>query len=104
MQSPLRQQERPSTFQPKIARLYEELLAVEQPIETETAGFWREFFILKPDLSALKRILESLEPHELLECQHETRALFDNAIRTAQEAAGPADKHALDVSEKLGVR
>jgi hypothetical protein len=87
--SPLVQQARPS-FQPKIAQLYGELFTVsicymlqrEKERENQTLrawqdkddsghseGFWREFFLLKPDKPSLQRRLEAIGADDLLNSQ-----------------------------------
>ncbi len=87
-ESPLTQQVRPTTFQPKITELYEDLFKVrnlctsanvsverqsldEQSNDTvvESDGFWREFFLLKPDKSSFQRKLGELNPDDLLDLQ-----------------------------------
>lgn len=66
--SPLTQQARPETFQPKIVHLYEELLKDEEEVE-KPEGFWQEFFLHKPDATSLRKILDDLGPDELLHFQ-----------------------------------
>jgi hypothetical protein len=71
MESPLTQQLRPDTFEPKIVQLYLHLFNVlanddslEDPVPSE--GFWREFFLLRPDKQRLFEILEPMTASELL--------------------------------------
>jgi hypothetical protein len=71
MDSPLTQQLRPDTFEPKIVQLYLHLfnvLANDDSLEdpTPSEGFWREFFLLKPDKQRLFDILEPMTASELL--------------------------------------
>lgn len=66
--SPLTQQARPQTFQPKIVHLYEELFKDDEEVE-KPEGFWQEFFLHKPDAASLKQILGELGPDELLHFQ-----------------------------------
>ena len=66
--SPLTQDSRPTTFQPKIAQLYDDLFKEEEDA-TISDGFWREFFLLKPDKSRLQGRLESLSANDLLHLQ-----------------------------------
>ena len=80
-QSPLTQQARPEVFEPKIVGLYRELFRVcgiwhvmnhvtnrAQEVEDDekTEGFWRELFLLKPDVSRLRELLESTDVDFLL--------------------------------------
>ena len=85
--SPLTQQSRPETFQQKIVELYEVLFKVGSSVtrtlirckakadtviqEDDDAqrpeGFWREFFLLRPDQASLQRILGDLSADDLLQ-------------------------------------
>ncbi|KAL8980932.1 MAG: hypothetical protein Q9177_005735, partial [Variospora cf. flavescens] len=76
--SPLTQQGRPSIFQPKIDRLYEQLLStgvflIEIQDENDqfqlSDGFWQEFFLLRPDKSSLQPRLEWTSADDLLHLQ-----------------------------------
>lgn len=82
--SPLTQQARPEVFQQKIVELYEALFKVGNLLDTwdlvlivdkneddhdKSEGFWREFFLLKPDKATLHRILIDLSPDDLLHLQ-----------------------------------
>ncbi|ELQ34128.1 hypothetical protein OOU_Y34scaffold00793g10 [Pyricularia oryzae Y34] len=116
MESPLTQQPRPEAFQQKVVRLYETLfqrLAVGSEYSThteiqnpqdedeeglaQTEGFWQEFFLLRPDRTSLRRILDELGPEELLEREDETRELFARAIAAMKRGSkGIADIHALE--------
>ena len=73
--SPLRQTSRPTSFQPKIAQLYDQLFREEED-ETISDGFWREFFLLKPDKSRLQGKLERLSASDLLHLQ----VMVQNAV------------------------
>ena len=68
----------------------------------KSEGFWREFFLLKPDQPALRSILEELGPggDDLLHIELQTRELFARAVACLKGAGahGFADGHALDVS------
>jgi hypothetical protein len=82
LQSPLTQQQRPEYLEPKIVTLYRDLFRVliARPTRSEqfvdvvqdveghehTEGFWRELFLLKPDLAELKQILDDIDPEFLL--------------------------------------
>lgn len=71
--SPLTQQARPDTFQPKIVQLYTDLLRQDDEDLADSNGFWREFFLLRPDKSGLQQLLESLHADDLLHLQVFTR-------------------------------
>lgn len=66
--SPLTQQARPQTFQPKIVHLYESLFKEDEE-EEKPEGFWQEFFLHKPDAASLRKILDELSPDDLLHRQ-----------------------------------
>lgn len=95
--SPLTQQERPSVFQPKIAQLYEELFQQDDAGLPESDGFWREFFLLRPDKMRLRQRLEKIHPDDLLDLQHESQQLFRQAICHIRLGKAPMDEYALDV-------
>ncbi|KXH27844.1 hypothetical protein CSIM01_06763 [Colletotrichum simmondsii] len=59
-------------------------------------GFWREFFLLRPDRPALKRILDGLGPADMLALEEHTRELFARAVTAMKSGQGVADLHALD--------
>ncbi|KAL8765177.1 MAG: hypothetical protein Q9209_007676 [Squamulea sp. 1 TL-2023] len=68
--SPLTQQNRPSSFQPKIDNLYEQLLETHgDEVPDFDDGFWREFFLLWPDKANLRRRLEDINADDLLQIQ-----------------------------------
>ncbi|TVY73372.1 UPF0668 protein-like [Lachnellula suecica] len=93
--SPLTQQARPEVFQQKIVELYEALFKDEDDNE-KSEGFWREFFLLRPDKATLQRILDELSPNDLLHLQAQTRQLFLRAVGCIKAGSAPADAHALD--------
>ncbi|KFY52512.1 hypothetical protein V496_08388 [Pseudogymnoascus sp. VKM F-4515 (FW-2607)] len=66
--SPLTQQSRPEVFQQKIVELYDALFKDDEGGD-KSEGFWTEFFLLKPDLATLRRILGGLSPSDLLNLQ-----------------------------------
>ncbi|KAL2196994.1 hypothetical protein P885DRAFT_68893 [Corynascus similis CBS 632.67] len=66
----------------------------DEPERSE--GFWKEFFLLKPDRPALRQILDATRPNDLLQLQHQTRQLFAQAIAALRQPFGVADLHALD--------
>ena len=67
--SPLTQDNRPNIFQPKIARLYDDLFREEGEDTAISDGFWREFFLLSPDKPRLQQRLEKLFANDLLHLQ-----------------------------------
>ncbi|KAJ5585540.1 uncharacterized protein N7459_005340 [Penicillium hispanicum] len=93
--SPLTQQTRPETFQPKIVQLYETLFTHADDVEP-SEGFWREFFLLPPEGSRLHALLDGLSPDDILNLQTQTTHLFARAIRAAASEATPTDSYALD--------
>lgn len=95
--SPLRQDERPTTFQPKIAQLYDDLFQPDDPDLIDSDGFWREFFLLRPEKAALQRRLDQLHPDDLVQLQHESQQLFARAVSQISLSKAPADENALDV-------
>ena len=102
MDSPLTQQLRPDSFEPKIVQLYLHLFnvlpnddTVEDPTPSE--GFWREFFLLKPDKQRLSDLLEPFTAHETLQCQTQTRSFFRRCVEEARSEQTPQNEHALEV-------
>jgi hypothetical protein len=73
MDAPLTQQSRPDSFEPKITQLYLHLFNVLANEEVDDAvpseGFWREFFLLKPEKQRLYDILEPLTASDLTHMQ-----------------------------------
>src|SRR4051794_37347018 len=84
--SPLTQQARPEVFQQKIVELYEALFKVgvravggdggamliliqDEDDNEKSEGFWKEFFLLKPDKPTLHKILSGLSPDDLVHLQ-----------------------------------
>ncbi|KAK1975438.1 hypothetical protein LZ30DRAFT_754117 [Colletotrichum cereale] len=121
--SPLTRQSPPDVFKPKIVELYESLFKVRKPppplatpaLPTNASpddprlgppdadgdyerseGFWREFFLLRPDRAALRQILDSLGPAAILALEEHTRELFARAVAAVKSGQGVADLHALD--------
>ncbi|KAI9681358.1 MAG: hypothetical protein M1817_002641 [Caeruleum heppii] len=109
--SPLTQQVRPESFQQKIVELYHILFQVfislnifataanesqDEEDADRSEGFWREFFLLKPDKAALENILAECSPDDLLQLQTQTRALFSRAVNEIKAGAAPSDEIALD--------
>ena len=95
--SPLVQQERPDTFQPKIVQLYDELFLQSELDISLSDGFWKEFFLLRPNHAKLQRRLDQISPAELIHFQHESQQLFYHAVSELKRRKGPEDENALDV-------
>ncbi|KAI4135251.1 MAG: hypothetical protein LQ341_005904, partial [Variospora aurantia] len=95
--SPLTQQGRPSIFQPKIDRLYEQLLSTDENDQFQLSdGFWQEFFLLRPDKSSLQRRLEWTSTDDLLHLQDRTQQLFRRAAGQINSRNETSDGAALD--------
>ncbi|OTB04627.1 hypothetical protein M426DRAFT_320742 [Hypoxylon sp. CI-4A] len=95
--SPLTQQARPESFQPKIVQLYEALFKDDIDIEGDKPeGFWREFFLLNPDRPSLQKILARLSPDDLINLQAQTQQLFFRAVECLKKGGAVADLHALE--------
>ncbi|KAJ8062706.1 hypothetical protein OCU04_009226 [Sclerotinia nivalis] len=93
--SPLTQQARPEVFQQKIVELYEALFKDEDEPE-KSEGFWKEFFLLRPNKATLQTILNELSADDLLHLQVQTRQFFLRAVGCIKAGNHPADAHALD--------
>ncbi|KAK2875093.1 hypothetical protein FQN49_001789 [Arthroderma sp. PD_2] len=93
--SPLTQQTRPETFQPKIVKLYESLLFNPEYAQP-TEGFWREFFLLQPDRTHLSKAIGRISHNDMLHLQSQTQQLFARAIREAASDNPTASAHALE--------
>ncbi|EFR03889.1 hypothetical protein MGYG_06887 [Nannizzia gypsea CBS 118893] len=94
--SPLTQQTRPETFQPKIVKLYETLL-FNSDYAHPTEGFWREFFLLQPDRAYLSKMIGSISPHDILHLQAQTQQLFARAIKEAASDNAATSVNALEI-------
>ena len=101
MDSPLTQQLRPDTFEPKIVQLYLHIFNVlpnddtlEDPTPSE--GFWREFFLLKPDKQRLYEILVPITASELLHMHIQTQTFFRRTIIEAGSGTSPRNENALE--------
>ncbi|KAL8685783.1 MAG: hypothetical protein Q9218_007548 [Villophora microphyllina] len=95
--SPLTQQKRPGSFQPKIDSLYEQLLSPhgdEAPMFSDR--FWSEFFLLKPDRASLRRRLEDVDVDDLLQIQGQTQLLFQQAVAQIRSSNLVSIEFALD--------
>lgn len=67
--SPLVQQIRPSSFQPKIIGLYDDLFKQDDEDLAYSDAFWNEFFLLRLDKAGLERRLDALTTDDLLHLQ-----------------------------------
>ncbi|KAL8762373.1 MAG: hypothetical protein Q9194_007560, partial [Teloschistes cf. exilis] len=95
--SPLTQQSRPRSFQPKIDSLYEQLLGNYEHEEPDFSDrFWTEFFLLKPDKASLQRRLDKLGVDDLLHIQGQTQLLFRQAVTSLRSGNGTLVEFALD--------
>ena len=65
--------------------------------EDKPEGFWRELFLLKPDISELGQILDETDPEFLLQFQHYPQQFFANAVIAVGSGKAPADENALEV-------
>ncbi|EGC43251.1 conserved hypothetical protein [Histoplasma capsulatum var. duboisii H88] len=93
--SPLTQQSRPDTFQPKIVKLYETLFLNAEDAEP-SEGFWREFFLLPPQRVRLSQILDVISPDDILQIHFHTQQLFSKAIKEAAAGESPSNIYALE--------
>ncbi|KAK3386409.1 hypothetical protein B0H63DRAFT_467739 [Podospora didyma] len=97
-QSPLTHQPRPEVFQQKIVQLYEALFKDDNDDGEKPEGFWREFFLLRPDRATLRRILDEISPNDLLHFELQTGQLFSRAVAALKGGSGHGvtDFNALD--------
>ncbi|KAK4059381.1 hypothetical protein Trihar35433_10983 [Trichoderma harzianum] len=93
--SPLTRQPQPEVFVPKIIELYS-VLFKEEDDGDKSEGFWREFFLLRPDRPTLRKILNDIHPADLLLLEGRTRELFSQAIAAVKNGKGSAPLYALD--------
>ncbi|QIW98079.1 hypothetical protein AMS68_003597 [Peltaster fructicola] len=94
-QSPLTQQTRPESFEPKVVTLYRQLFS-EHDEHDLGEGFWRELFLLRPDLSQLRQLLEDIDADLLLHLASQPRLLLLNAIDAVNAKQAPSDENALE--------
>ncbi|KND94530.1 membrane protein [Tolypocladium ophioglossoides CBS 100239] len=114
--SPLTRQPPPEVFTPKIVQLYSSLFKVCLPqpdsapargpalparrlilcSQDKSEGFWREFFLLRPDRPTLRNILSETTPSDVLLLESHTRDFFGRAVETIKTGHGLAPLHALD--------
>ncbi|KAM0451672.1 hypothetical protein ACHAPV_009820 [Trichoderma viride] len=93
--SPLTRQPQPEVFVPKIVELYSTLFKDDDDGD-KSEGFWREFFLLRPDRPTLRKILNDIHPADLLLLEGRTRELFSQAIAAVKDGKGSAPLYALD--------
>ncbi|GFP60540.1 UPF0588 membrane protein C20F10.02c [Trichoderma asperellum] len=93
--SPLTRQPQPEVFVPKIVELYSTLFKDDDDGD-KSEGFWREFFLLRPDRPTLRKILNDIHPADLLLLEGHTRELFSKAIAAVKDGKGSAPLYALD--------
>jgi hypothetical protein len=60
-------------------------------------GFWKEFFLLRPDRTALRNRLNEIPPSDVLLLEGQSRELFQRAVDAVKSGKGVAPLHALDV-------
>ncbi|EXJ81768.1 hypothetical protein A1O1_07833 [Capronia coronata CBS 617.96] len=100
MDSPLTQQSRPDSFEPKIVQLYLHLFGALSDEDADdgvpSEGFWREFFLLKPDKQRLYDILEPMTAFDLLHIQAQTQSFFKRAVLESGSGSFPRNDHALE--------
>ncbi|KAK5175218.1 uncharacterized protein LTR77_000355 [Saxophila tyrrhenica] len=94
-QSPLTQQVRPEVFEPKVVGLYKRLFR-EVDDDEKPEGFWRELFLLKPDVPRLRETLEDIDADFLLHTQHQPQQLVLHAVAHVKGGEAPADENALE--------
>ncbi|RDA92272.1 hypothetical protein CP533_5742 [Ophiocordyceps camponoti-saundersi (nom. inval.)] len=93
--SPLTRQPPPEVLTPKIVQLYSSLFQDDEDGD-RSDGFWKEFFLLRPDLTKLQVMLSELSPADVLLLESRTRALFGRAVEMVKTGQGLAPLHALD--------
>ncbi|KAG6016991.1 hypothetical protein E4U54_008647 [Claviceps lovelessii] len=94
--SPLTRQPPPEVLTPKILGLYAALFEDDYDGEDKSDGFWREFFLLRPDLQSLRKLLNDMSPSNVLLLEGRTREIFNKAIAAVKTGQGLAPQHALD--------
>ncbi|PHH62767.1 hypothetical protein CDD81_6755 [Ophiocordyceps australis] len=99
--SPLTRQPPPEVFTPKIIELYSSLFLFwnykdDHDGADKPDGFWREFFLLKPEKTHLRKMLNEMSPTDVSLLHSRTRSLFSRAIDTIKTEHGIASLHALE--------
>lgn len=67
-------------------------------------GFWKEFFLHRPDSAGLKRIIGSITPDQMLNQQAHSQQLFQRAIQRVKQADQPSDEIALEVRRRQNMK
>ncbi|PHH81502.1 hypothetical protein CDD83_3560 [Cordyceps sp. RAO-2017] len=93
--SPLTRQPPPEVLTPKIVELYS-LLFKDDEDGDKSDGFWKEFFLLRPERPTLRSMLKEMPAAHVLLIESRTRDLFSRAIDTVKTGQGLAPLHALD--------
>ncbi|KAG9257622.1 uncharacterized protein F5Z01DRAFT_404717 [Emericellopsis atlantica] len=93
--SPLTRQPQPEVLTPKIVGLYESLFKDDDDVD-KSEGFWKEFFLLKPDRHAFRATLNEVSPSDMLQLEGRTRELFARAVATLKGGHAGAASNALD--------
>lgn len=93
--SPLTRQTQES-FQPKIVQLYSELFNLIDEDFSPSEGFWREFYLLKPEKQKFTDILEPLTAHDLLHINRQTRNFVQKSISEVASESEPQNENALE--------
>ncbi|KAK3117736.1 hypothetical protein LTR53_000546 [Teratosphaeriaceae sp. CCFEE 6253] len=96
LDSPLTQQARPDVFEPKVVGLYRRLFTDSHDDDNIPEGFWAELFLLRPDITRLRELLDGTDASTLLHLQDHSHALLLNGIAALKIGRAPADEHALD--------
>ena len=65
--------------------------------EEKSDGFWKEFFLLRPDRQRFRDLLNKIPPAEVLAFEGRTRELFSRATEAVKSGQVLATIHALDV-------
>ncbi|KAH7320265.1 hypothetical protein B0I35DRAFT_408946 [Stachybotrys elegans] len=93
--SPLTRQPQPEVFTPKIALHYSAVFKDDEEHE-KSEGFWKEFFLLRPDRTILRSILNEIPPSHVLLLEAQTQELFSRAVAAVKNGSSLARLHALD--------
>jgi hypothetical protein len=89
---------------PRAYRLIKDPSAHKDDDDTEKSeGFWREFFLHRPDRAALRTTLNEIPPAEVLQMEARTRELFSRAVSTLKSGRSNAPSNALDVRPSCAV-
>ncbi|KAF2478968.1 hypothetical protein BDY17DRAFT_257459 [Neohortaea acidophila] len=94
-QSPLTQDVRPDVFEPKVVGLYRNLFP-EIDDDERAEGYWKELFLLRPEITRLREILADTGPDFLLSIQHQSQQLLIHAIAQIRSGEQSGTENALD--------